>query len=469
MEDNILIKKENLISHKKKKISKEYILGKTIGSGAFSQVRLAVHKATKQNRAIKILQKKNVNMEDLLNEISIVSKLSHPSIMQVFEVFEDNTNIYIVSEYCKGGELFDIISEKGNFSEKEACLIMQQLLSAICYSRQNGIVHRDLKPENILMEDKSHNLTIKIVDWGCATQIKQKERLHETDGTSYYIAPEVLKGDYDEKCDIWSCGVILYILLCGYTPFFGEKDEEIYEQVLKGEYDFPKEEWDNVSQEAKNLIKKMIEKDPAKRISALEALQDDWFKINKEKKRGDKVLAKNVLNNMKKFKKNKKFEKATISFIINQLVLKEERNDLERQFKEWDKNGDGVLSRDEIIEGYRKTYGTVDENEIDNMIKSIDLDGNGVIDYNEFLTCTMNKEKILKNENLEICFKAFDSDNSGKISLDEISAIFNNGNKDKTDKEELEALKKMIKEADEKGDGEISFKEFKDLMRKFFI
>ena len=191
--------------------------------------------------------------------------------------------------------------------------------------------------------------------------------------------------------------------------------------------------------------------------------------LNKEKKRGNKVLAKNVLNNMKKFKKNSKFEKATISFIINQLILKEERNDLEKQFKEWDKNGDGVLSKEEIVEGYRKTYGTVDDNDIDNMIKSIDLDGNGVIDYNEFLTCSMNKEKILKNENLELCFKAFDSDNSGKISLDEISAIFNNGNKDKKDKEELEALKKMIQEADDNGDGEISFKEFKDLMRKFFI
>ena len=203
MSDNILIKKENLISHKNKNISKEYTLGKTIGKGAFAQVRLGIHKATKQTRAIKILQKKNINMDDLLTEISIVSKLSHPSIMQVFEIFEDNTNVYIVSEYCKGGELFDIISEKGSFSEKEACLIMQQLLSGICYSHQNGIVHRDLKPENILMESKSNDLTIKIVDWGCATQMKQKERLHETDGTSYYIAPEVLKGDYDEKCDIW--------------------------------------------------------------------------------------------------------------------------------------------------------------------------------------------------------------------------------------------------------------------------
>ena len=245
-------------------------------------------------------------MKRLLAEISIVSKLSHPSIMEVYEVFEDTKKVYIVSEYCKGGELFDIISKKRNFSEKEACIIMEQLLSGICYSHKNGIVHRDLKPENILLEDKSRNLEIKIVDWGYATQMKQRERLHEMDGISYYIAPEVLEGDYDEKCDIWSCGVILYILLCGYPPFYGDTDEDIYKQVLKGEYDFPKEEWQNVSEEAKNLIKKMIEKDPTKRISALEALQDDWFKINKEKKKGDKILAKHVLHNMKKFKQNKK-------------------------------------------------------------------------------------------------------------------------------------------------------------------
>ena len=469
MSNNIIIKKENLIIHKTHNISKEYILGKTLGKGDFSHVRLAIHKDTKQDRAVKIIQKKKVDMKRLLAEISIVSKLSHPSIMEVYEVFEDTKKVYIVSEYCKGGELFDIISKKRNFSEKEACIIMEQLLSGICYSHKNGIVHRDLKPENILLEDKSRNLEIKIVDWGYATQMKQRERLHEMDDISYYIAPEVLEGDYDEKCDIWSCGVILYILLCGYAPFYGENDKEIYNQVLKGEYDFPKEEWQNVSEEAKNLVQKMLEKDTKKRITALDALQDKWFKINKQKKTSNKLLAKNVLSNMKKFKKNKKFEQATISFIINQLVLKEERKDLEKQFKEWDKNGDGVLSRDEIIEGYKKTYGFVDEGEIDNMINSIDLDGNGVIDYNEFLTCTMNKEKILNNDNLEICFKAFDSDNSGKISLDEISAIFNSGDKEKINKEELEVFKKIIKDADENGDGEISFKEFKDLMRKFFL
>ena len=447
MTDEIIIKKENLISHKTGNISKEYTLGKVLGKGSFGMVRLAIHKPTKQVRAIKILKKAEVKMENLINEISILSKLSHPSIMQIFEIFEDNINVYIVSEYCKGGELFDIISQKGSFTEKEACIVMKQLMSAICYSHQNGIVHRDLKPENILMDNDTDDLAIKIIDWGCAKTLKKKEKLHQADGTSYYIAPEVLRGDYDEKCDIWACGVIFYILLCGYPPFNGDSDEEIYEAVLKGDFEFPDEEWDSVSENAKLLIKKMLNKNPKKRLSALDSLKDVWFKKNLEKEETDKKLAKNVLSNMRKFKKNRKLEKATISFIINQLILKDERSELEKQFKEWDTNGDGVLSREEIIKGYKKTYGKVDENEIDNMIKSIDLDGNGVIDYNEFLSCSMNKDKILRNENLELCFKAFDLDNSGKISLNEIYAIFKRGAKEG---EDLEAFKEMINDADEK-------------------
>ena len=449
-EPDVLIHKENIISHKTSNITKEYTFGKVIGTGSYGQVRLAVHRLTKQVRAVKIIQKAKVNINALLNEINILSKLSHPNIMQIFEVFDDNTNVYIVSEYCKGGELFDIISKKGSFTEKDACVIMKQLMSAICYSHQNNIVHRDLKPENILMDNDTDDLTIKLIDWGCAQTIKSAKQSKQADGTAYYIAPEVLKGEYDEKCDIWACGVIFYILLCGYPPFNGETDDEIYEAVLSGKFQYPEEDWDQVSQEAKDLIKKMLTKDPKKRISALYSMQDVWFKKNEEKSEYDKKLAKKVLNNMKKFKKHRILEKTIISFIINQLVKKDERLELEKQFKDWDTNGDGVLSKEEIINGYRKTYGKVDENEIENMIKSIDLDGNGVIDYNEFLACSINKDKILRNDNLKICFDEFDTDKSGKISVDEVSSIFKQGNNENNN--DMEAFKNMVKNADENGD-----------------
>jgi len=457
--------KSSFISYKTGSIIKDYTLGKTLGSGAFGTVRAAIHKETKQNRAVKILKKSEQDEEKLFLEVNILSKLSHPNIMQIYEFYDDNTNFYIVSELCKGGELFDMISEKGCFSEQEACPIMKQLLSAITYCHQNHIVHRDLKPENILLEDKKDSeITIKLIDWGGARYFSKNKKMTKINGTPYYIAPEVLNEVYDEKCDIWSAGVIFYILLCGYPPFNGETDKEIMKAVKKGEFDFPPEEWDVVSKDAKNLIKKMLTYDPKKRPSALEVLQDNWFNINKSKTKSNVQLAKSSLENMKKFKRNKQFEQATISFIVNQCITKEERAELRKQFEEWDKNGDGVLSKEEILEGYRNTYGTVDPDEVDNMIKSVDLDGNGVIDYNEFLNCTLNRDKIISKKNLEFAFKAFDKDGSGAISIDEIMLIFKKTSND-VDKAVFE---KMIKDADENGDGEIEFDEFRTIMEKFF-
>lgn len=168
----------------------------------------------------------------------------------------------------------------------------------------------------------------------------------------------------------------------------------------------------------------MLTYEPSKRISAKQVLLHPWFSHYEEKIKQDKSVARSAFENMKRFKRNKKFEHATIGFIINQLVSKEDRADLLKQFLLMDKNKDGVLNKDEIIESYRNVYGTIDPDIVENMIKSIDLDGNGVIDYHEFLNCTMNRNKILSKKNLEYAFKAFDKDGNGSISIDEIMSIF---------------------------------------------
>ena len=449
--ENIKIDKASFVSYKTNNISQDYSLGKTLGEGSFGTVRKAVHKATKQERAIKILKKSGQDEEKFFLEVNILSKLTHPNIMHIYEFYEDKANYYIVSELCKGGELFDMITEKGAFNEAEACPLMHQLMSA--------------KPENILLEDKNRdNPIIKLIDWGGARYFSKHKKMSKVNGTPYYIAPEVLDGTYDEKCDIWSAGVIFYILLCGYPPFNGETDKEIMEAVKKGEFDFPEEEWSVITEEGKDLIRKMLQYDPKKRLSAAQVLAHPWFETFKGKKKSDKKIAQSALNNMKRFKRNKQFEQATISFIINQLITKEEQKELMKTFTEWDKNGDGVLSKEEILEGYRNTYGSADPDEVDNMIKSVDLDGNGVIDYNEFLNCTMNRDKIISKKNLEYAFKAFDKDNSGAISIDEIMLIFKKTNNDV----DIKVFENMIKEADVNGDGEIEFDEFKDIMENFF-
>ena len=463
--DQLKFDKSTFVCYKTTKINEEYKFGETLGQGAFGTVRKAVHKVTGQERAIKILKKRQQDERKLFLEVYILSKLAHPNIMEIYEFYEDKANFYIVSELCKGGELFDKITEKGFFKEAEACPIMLQLVSAICYSHMNHIVHRDLKPENIMLDlVKESSPIIKLIDWGGARYFSKNKKMTTIKGTPYYIAPEVINEVYDEKCDIWSIGVIFYVLLCGYPPFNGDTDVEIMQNVQRGKFCFPVEEWGVISNEAKDLISKMLTYEPSKRISAKEILLHPWFSHYEEKMKQNKSVARSAFENMKRFKRNKKFEHATIGFIINQLVSKEDRADLLKQFLFWDKNKDGVLNKDEIIESYKNVYGTIDQDIVENIIKSIDLDGNGVIDYHEFLNCTMNRSKILSRKNLEYAFKAFDKDGNGSISIEEIMSIFKK-TRNNVDKKVFE---KMMKDADSNGDGCIEFEEFNSIMQKFF-
>lgn len=237
--NNLKISKANFIAARTDCITDYYTFGPPLGSGSFGTVRKAIHKLTGQPRAIKILKKDEQDEKKLELEVDILSKISHPNAMQIYEYYQDAKYFYIVSEFCAGGELFDKITKKGKFNEREAANILKQMLSTVLYCHSNNIVHRDLKPENILLDDKSDDTVIKIIDWGGARYFIHGKKMTTVSGTPYYIAPEVLKEKYDEKCDIWSCGVILYILLSGYPPFNGINDMEIMKAVKKGRYNFP--------------------------------------------------------------------------------------------------------------------------------------------------------------------------------------------------------------------------------------
>lgn len=247
-------------------------------------------------------------------EINILKKLDHPNILKLYEVFEDEKKYYLVTELCKGGELFDEIIQKVQYSEKEAATIIQQILRAVSYCHQNNIVHRDLKPENVLI-DKEMNNTLKIIDFGTAAEYKPGEKLKTTHGTSYYIAPEVLFKSYDERCDVWSVGVILYILISGKPPFDGDDDQEITEQVKKGKYKLSGGVWDVVSQDARDLITQMLEFDYTKRVSSKQALDHIWFS-NASEKLIDKELMKETLMSMTKFCATQKLQQATLSMMV---------------------------------------------------------------------------------------------------------------------------------------------------------
>jgi len=268
------------IIKEKKSIKEEYDFGEELGRGGFSVVVKATKKETKEVFAVKIIEKNLSSDEEyqlLQREIDILKKLTHQNIISLKDVYDEKETIYLVMELVQGGELFDQIVSRGTYSEADAANIVRQILDAVAYMHDNGIAHRDLKPENLLCSGDEHN-TIKVTDFGLSKDFSTAS-LRTSCGTPDYVAPEVLKGQpYDNTVDIWSIGVITYILLCGFPPFYGNTDQQIFEKILRVEYDFPSPDWDHISVEAKQFIKSILVPEPSKRPSAIEAMEMDWIK-----------------------------------------------------------------------------------------------------------------------------------------------------------------------------------------------
>lgn len=256
-----------------------YDLGKVIGKGGFSVVVEATEKATGDKYAVKCIKKTMVEGEDiklLRREIKIMKRVNHPNILKLYEVFEDEDEFFLVMELVNGKELFEKIVEKGQYSEKDAAHIVKQIVSAVMYLHEQGIAHRDLKPENLLSAGDEETETIKIADFGFSKNFGE-EKLMTSCGSPGYVAPEVLTCEsYDKAVDMWSVGVIIYILLCGYPPFYADNAPMLFKKIMDVKYDFDDPSWDDVSEDAKNLIRHLLVKEPGDRYTAQQCLEDPW-------------------------------------------------------------------------------------------------------------------------------------------------------------------------------------------------
>jgi tRNA A-37 threonylcarbamoyl transferase component Bud32 len=236
------ISKEIFVNMKSSPITDDYEIGDVLGEGSFGQVKKCLHKRSGLERAVKIIRSDKIDEQERAQidlEVAILKSIDHPNICKLYDIYQDAHNLYLVIEYCSGGELFDRIQKISTFSEKEAAKYIKQVLSALAYLHERDIVHRDLKAENLLFVDESPDANLKLIDFGVSCKhLKGSKKMKDTLGTPYYIAPEVILRNYDKKCDLWSCGVILYILLCGYPPFNGDDDDEILKNVKKGEFAF---------------------------------------------------------------------------------------------------------------------------------------------------------------------------------------------------------------------------------------
>ena len=459
--DHIIFNKENFVGKKQGLLTDYYEVIRKLGKGSYGKVYEVKNKTTGEIRACKQLSKSNLsNLKKFEKEIELLIKTDHPNIIKLYEVFEDDRFIYLIMEKCNGGELFDriIIHIQSNkmYTEKDAAKIFQQLISAIVYCHDNGIVHRDLKPENLLYinEGDEINNPIKVIDFGLSRNFDPKSKMNTKVGTAYYVAPEVLEGNYTEKCDVWSAGVILYILLSGEPPFNGANDREIYKAISKMIYQFPYNKWKKISKNAIDLIEKCLVPED-KRISAKEVLEHPWFKKIDNEENADIQID---LPSFKDYVNSCKLKKMTLTYIASRLNENDVSN-LREIFTSFDKNKDGHISLEELKNGLEKLNGKeIDNQEIEKIFLSLDTDKNGQIGYTEFLASIINERTYLNEERLYEAFVNLDKNGSGKISKDEIKTVImkNNANDN--------CVEKIIEKVDKNGDGVIDYNEFLDMM-----
>uniref|UniRef100_A0A1B6C8G6 Protein kinase domain-containing protein n=1 Tax=Clastoptera arizonana TaxID=38151 RepID=A0A1B6C8G6_9HEMI len=329
-------------------IEDKYILKQLLGTGAFSDVRLAESKDNVgQMFAVKIIDKKALKgKEDSLeNEIKVLKRfsefdqrsasdesedsrpkcLSHPNIVRLFETFEDKNKVYLIMELVTGGELFDRIVEKGSYTEKDASDLIRQVLEAVDYMHCQGVVHRDLKPENLLFYSPDENSKIMISDFGLS-KMEDSGIMATACGTPGYVAPEVLaQKPYGKAVDVWSIGVISYILLCGYPPFYDENDANLFAQILKGEYEFDSPYWDDISDSAKDFIKHLMCVDVEKRYTCQNALAHPWISGNAASNKNiHSTVAEQLKKNFAKSRWKQAYNAATVINKMRQMALSKE-------------------------------------------------------------------------------------------------------------------------------------------------
>ncbi|KAI5058272.1 hypothetical protein GOP47_0026442 [Adiantum capillus-veneris] len=444
-------------------IKNYYTLGKELGRGQFGITHLCTEKATGKLYACKSIAKRKLankdDIEDVRREVQIMHHLAgQPNIVEMKGAYEDKQSVHLVMELCAGGELFDRIIVKGHYTEKAAAGACRTIMQVVHTCHLMGVIHRDLKPENFLLQNKSDDSPLKATDFGLSVFFKPGDVFKDIVGSAYYVAPEVLRRHYGPEADVWSVGVILYILLSGVPPFWAETEQGIFDTILKGQIDFSGDPWPSISHGGIDLVKKMLNQDPKARLTAAQVLSHPWIKVDGEA--SDKPIDNAVLGRMKQFRAMNKLKKLALK-VIAESLSEEEIMGLKQMFKSMDTDNSGTITLEELKIGLAKQGSKLAEHEVRQLMDAADVDGNGTIDYLEFITATVHMNKMDREDHLYSAFQYFDKDNSGYITMEELEeALTKHGMGDP------EAIKDIIAEVDTDHDGKINYEEFVAMMRK---
>ncbi|XWS59336.1 hypothetical protein CRYUN_Cryun08bG0113100 [Craigia yunnanensis] len=413
---------ESVLGRKTGNLKEIYSLGRKLGQGQFGTTFLCVEKGTGKEFACKSIAKRKLttkeDVEDVRREIHIMHHLAgHPNVIQIIGAYEDAVAVHVVMELCAGGELFDRIIQRGHYTERKAAALARIIVGVVEACHSLGVMHRDLKPENFLFINHEEESPLKTIDFGLSMFFKPGETFTDVVGSPYYVAPEVLQKHYGPECDVWSAGVIIYILLSGVPPFWDESEQGIFEQVLKGELDFISEPWPSISDSAKDLVRRMLVRDPKRRMRVHEVLCHPWVQV--DGLAPDKPLDSAVLSRLKQFSAMNKLKKIAIRVIADSLS-EEEIAGLKEMFKMIDADNSGQITLEELKTGLEKVGSNLKDSEINGLMQAADIDNSGTIDYSEFIAAMLHLNKIQKEDHLFAAFSYFDKDGSGYITQDEL-------------------------------------------------
>ncbi|KAK7318367.1 hypothetical protein RJT34_03066 [Clitoria ternatea] len=458
----VTLKPSWVLPYRTQNITEVYTIGRKLGQGQFGTTYLCTHKTTGFRYACKSIPKRKLlckeDYEDVWREIQIMHHLSeHPHVVRIEGTYEDSSAVHLVMELCEGGELFDRIVQKGHYSERQAANLIRTIVEVVEACHSLGVMHRDLKPENFLFDTVREDAMLKATDFGLSVFYKPGESFRDVVGSPYYVAPEVLRKLYGPESDVWSAGVILYILLSGVPPFWAETEPGIFRQILLGKIDFQSEPWPSISDSAKDLIRRMLDQNPKTRLTAHEVLRHPW--IVDDSIAPDKPLDSAVLSRLKQFSAMNKLKKMALRVIAERLS-EEEIGGLKELFKMIDTDSSGTITFDELKNGLKRVGSELMESEIKDLMDAADIDNSGTIDYGEFIAATVHLNKLEREENLVSAFSYFDKDGSGYITIDEIQQACKDFGLDDVHIDE------MIKEIDQDNDGQIDYGEFAAMMRK---
>ncbi|KAJ8510328.1 hypothetical protein OPV22_000762 [Ensete ventricosum] len=444
-------------------IGSRYELGQVLGRGEFGVTYLCTDKATGEHLACKSISKKKlrtaVDIEDVRREVEIMKHLpAHPNIVKLKDTYEDDGAVHLVMELCEGGELFDRIVARGHYTERAAAAVTRTIIEVIQVCHKHGVMHRDLKPENFLFGNKKENAPLKAIDFGLSVFFRPGDCFTEIVGSPYYMAPEVLKRSYGPEVDVWSAGVILYILLCGVPPFWAESEQGVAQAILRSVIDFKREPWPKVSDSAKDLVRHMLDPDPKQRFTAQQVIDHSW--LQNASKAPNVNLGETVRARLQQFSVMNKFKKKALRVVAEYLSV-EEVADIKDMFEKMDINKNGKITFEELKFGLHKLGHQTPDADVQILMEAADVDGTGTLDYGEFVAVSIHLRKIGNDEHLHKAFSYFDRNKSGYIEIEELrdSLVDDLG----TNHEEV--INAIIRDVDTDKDGRISYEEFAAMMK----